>query len=45
VLRPTRKPFAFLRFPPAVFYFLVEKGVSGGSPTAKAVEAARLQSA
>ena len=29
---PPEKPFAFLRFPPAEFLFLVEKGVSGGSP-------------
>ena len=27
---PPEKPFAFLRFPPAEFLFLVEKGVSGG---------------
>ena len=45
VRAPPEKPFAFLRFPPAEFLFLVEKGVSGGSPTAKAVEPARLQSA
>jgi hypothetical protein len=40
---PPAAPFAFfLRFPPAEFLFLAEKGLAGGSPTAKAVEAARL---
>ena len=41
--RPTSRPLCFfLRFPPAEFLFLAEKGLAGGSPTAGAVEAARL---
>ena len=42
---PPAAPFAFFEIPPAEFLFLAEKGLASGSPTAKAVEAARLQSA
>ena len=41
----TPPPLSFSEISPADFLFLAEKGLAGGSPTIKAVEAARLWSA